>query len=351
MEHTQHRDLHGDALFLGHSPSLYSIDSVGPSSTIATSVSGDSQSPLLHQHHHNHSFNHIHHHNHSHIHVPNHSHTNGSTQNGDHHTYTHAPHQNGHIQNGNNPTTNSNTNPNPNPNGEEGEQEEGEEHYIIAKALYPFESTDPTSLSFNTNALIQVLTQLESGWWYGFCNDQRGWFPSNYVQAISEEELEHELELVAQKNSPDDEADDDGGDAEKDEDEDDDDDDDDDHDDDDDDVDIDDDDTRSESALVLQEENDDDGEYADDLWLPQITSEGHVYYFNTRTNESSWIISATGGVPARLQRSAEFSQEPDPDQDCFGVPKSKKGPNVSKKHGCTMSVNALIHWVDGLCDI
>ncbi|KAI8594730.1 SH3 domain-containing protein, partial [Dissophora ornata] len=49
------------------------------------------------------------------------------------------------------------------------------------RALYPFHSEDMTSLSFQKEELIQVLTQLESGWWYGYSNGCRGWFPSNYV--------------------------------------------------------------------------------------------------------------------------------------------------------------------------
>ncbi|KAK3810593.1 MAG: SH3 domain-containing protein, partial [Linnemannia elongata] len=53
----------------------------------------------------------------------------------------------------------------------------------IVRALYPYVSEDPNtiSLSFDTDDLIQVVTQLDSGWWYGFCNQARGWFPSNFV--------------------------------------------------------------------------------------------------------------------------------------------------------------------------
>ena len=38
-----------------------------------------------------------------------------------------------------------------------------------------------------------MLTQLETGWWDGLLNDERGWFPSNYVQPISEQEAEAEF--------------------------------------------------------------------------------------------------------------------------------------------------------------
>ncbi|PKC68845.1 Src homology-3, partial [Rhizophagus irregularis] len=49
------------------------------------------------------------------------------------------------------------------------------------RALYDFNSNDSSSLSFKRDDIIQVLTQLESGWWDGLCNGERGWFPSNYV--------------------------------------------------------------------------------------------------------------------------------------------------------------------------
>ena len=63
---------------------------------------------------------------------------------------------------------------------------------IIVRALYPYVSEDPNtiSLSFDADDLIQVVTQLDSGWWYGFCNQARGWFPSNFVEEITQSDLE-----------------------------------------------------------------------------------------------------------------------------------------------------------------
>ncbi|KAI8993290.1 ras guanine nucleotide exchange factor domain-containing protein [Pilobolus umbonatus] len=60
------------------------------------------------------------------------------------------------------------------------------------KALYAFSSTEESSLSFNKDEYIDVLSQLESGWWDGYCNGNRGWFPSNYVEIvdINPEEIE-----------------------------------------------------------------------------------------------------------------------------------------------------------------
>lgn len=60
----------------------------------------------------------------------------------------------------------------------------------FVQALYGYTGTDSSSLSFQQGDIIEVLTTLESGWWDGIhCDTKvRGWFPSNYVQQISEEE-------------------------------------------------------------------------------------------------------------------------------------------------------------------
>ncbi|KAI8338899.1 ras guanine nucleotide exchange factor domain-containing protein [Chlamydoabsidia padenii] len=54
------------------------------------------------------------------------------------------------------------------------------------RALYSFKSNDDSSLQFEQGDHIEVLNQLKSGWWDGWCNGSRGWFPSNYVQVIEE---------------------------------------------------------------------------------------------------------------------------------------------------------------------
>ncbi|CAG8502671.1 1002_t:CDS:10, partial [Dentiscutata heterogama] len=94
---------------------------------------------------------------------------------------------------------------------------------LFVKALYDFNSTDSSSLSFKKNDIIQVLTQLESGWWDGLCNGERGWFPSNYVTNLDDED-----------------------------------------------------------------DISDDDKLAD--WIPQQTPDGVIFYYNTRTGESSWEL-------------------------------------------------------------
>jgi son of sevenless-like protein len=64
---------------------------------------------------------------------------------------------------------------------------------FFCRALYDYQTNDPSSLSFHKGDIIEVLTQLESGWWDGLLGDERGWFPSNYVAVISDEEAESAL--------------------------------------------------------------------------------------------------------------------------------------------------------------
>ena len=72
----------------------------------------------------------------------------------------------------------------------------GDEQYIstfFCRALYDYQTNDSSSLSFHKGDIIEVLTRLESGWWDGLLNEERGWFPSNYVTVISDQEAEAAL--------------------------------------------------------------------------------------------------------------------------------------------------------------
>ena len=61
---------------------------------------------------------------------------------------------------------------------------------LFCRALYDYESQDNSALSFRRGDIIEILSQQPSGWWDGLLGDERGWFPSNYVVIISEEEAE-----------------------------------------------------------------------------------------------------------------------------------------------------------------
>jgi son of sevenless-like protein len=71
----------------------------------------------------------------------------------------------------------------------------------FCRALYDYDAQDPSALSFRRNDIIEILTRQPSGWWDGLLGDERGWFPSNYVVIISDEEAEYafaQAEIEAQ---------------------------------------------------------------------------------------------------------------------------------------------------------
>ncbi|KAF9544274.1 hypothetical protein EC957_012237 [Mortierella hygrophila] len=144
------------------------------------------------------------------------------------------------------------------------EEEDETEPFVVVRALYPFHSEEPSSLSFEREELIQVLTQLDSGWWYGFCHGEHGWFPSNYVEEVTQDELDLASEAASDDDHHRQHADhSDPGEH-----------------------DHDDDDHHSSDG----EEEEDDGSSNGDFWLPQTTPDGQVFYVNTNTGESSWTI-------------------------------------------------------------
>ncbi|MCO5603842.1 hypothetical protein L7F22_057995 [Adiantum nelumboides] len=85
--------------------------------------------------------------------------------------------------------------------GVEGDEEEEEEaQSFFVRAVYDFTPADNSSLSFKQGDIIEVLTQLESGWWDGLMGGSiRGWFPSNYVEIVSEEEADEYFEQLLQQ--------------------------------------------------------------------------------------------------------------------------------------------------------
>jgi son of sevenless-like protein len=137
---------------------------------------------------------------------------------------------------------------------------------MYVRALYDYDADDRTSLSFHEGDIIQVITQLESGWWDGVINGVRGWFPSNYCQIILSPDEIPEPPHNADAEHADDEPED--GDVyeegfEEDEGSD--------HDD--------------FQVLPLQETEGDKSRA--DYWIPQATPDGRLFYYNTMTGESS----------------------------------------------------------------
>ncbi|GJJ15620.1 hypothetical protein Clacol_009898 [Clathrus columnatus] len=112
---------------------------------------------------------------------------------------------------------------------------------IFCRALYDYQAEDLSSLSFSKGDIIEVLTQLETGWWDGLLHGQRGWFPSNYVIPISEQEAELELRI------------------------------------------------NHEEGEWGQDSQEHIGP-TNDFWMPQVTMDGRVskiFYVNTQTGESA----------------------------------------------------------------
>lgn len=60
---------------------------------------------------------------------------------------------------------------------------------MFVRALYSYNGSE-SSLSFRQGDVIQVITTLETGWWDGIVlqSGVRGWFPSNYVEPVTEAE-------------------------------------------------------------------------------------------------------------------------------------------------------------------
>ena len=76
-------------------------------------------------------------------------------------------------------------------------QQQAEEEQFLStffcRALFDYQTDNDSSLSFRRDDIIEVLTRLESGWWDGLLGQERGWFPSNYVTVISDQEADAAL--------------------------------------------------------------------------------------------------------------------------------------------------------------
>jgi son of sevenless len=138
---------------------------------------------------------------------------------------------------------------------------------MYVRALYDYEADDRTSLSFHEGDVIQVITQLESGWWDGVINGVRGWFPSNYCQILPgaenamEERQQGETEEDEEPEDDDDSEDqfeEDYGESD-----------------------------RDDMAQLPIEGNNNSEKARADFWIPQATPDGRLFYFNTMTGESS----------------------------------------------------------------
>ncbi|KAK6079997.1 RasGEF domain-containing protein [Seiridium cupressi] len=179
---------------------------------------------------------------------------------------------------------------------------------IYVRALYDYEADDRTSLSFHEGDIIQVITQLESGWWDGVINGVRGWFPSNYCQIITgSEEVPESAQngtLVGQED-------------------------------------------ELEDQVRYEEEFDEDNESDQDdfnglplegteigaksegaeFWIPQATRDGRLFYYNTMTGESSMELPLES--PTSLNESGPM------DRTNLNMPEKTRPPPEMMARGLT----------------
>jgi son of sevenless-like protein len=141
---------------------------------------------------------------------------------------------------------------------------------MYVKALYDYDADDRTSLSFRQGDIIQVITQLESGWWDGVINGVRGWFPSNYCTVVQrpadnvdndrnpvdleDEHDSHSLGGTDYTNSDNESL------------------------------------SANDTILPIERHTDNGGSTKEEeaaFWIPQATPDGRLFYFNTLTGVST----------------------------------------------------------------
>lgn len=179
---------------------------------------------------------------------------------------------------------------------------------MYVRALYDYEADDRTSLSFHEGDVIQVITQLESGWWDGVINGVRGWFPSNYCQIITGPEDMTDLAANMGTSHLDFEGDDvepyeDNLDRE----------------------DYSPMDSNGAGLLQHQMANDDDKSRAD-FWIPQATPDGRLFYYNMMTGDRSMelplespVSTAESGPRDRMNADVPERTRPPPEMMARGL--------------------------------
>lgn len=190
---------------------------------------------------------------------------------------------------------------------------------IYVRALYDYDADDQISLSFRQGDIIQVLTQLESGWWDGIVNGERGWFPSNYCEFVDEktgEQLDQSFGHQSDLDESDAEIDDAtaaaaaaaGND--------------------------------SDSALTQQAgptasrggEEQADHEEAALFWIPQATPDGRLFYFNTLTGVSTVELPLENPSAADENGSAAADTSGSPrDSSSRPAPETLAGGNIERE--------------------
>ncbi|XP_039276684.1 CD2-associated protein isoform X2 [Nilaparvata lugens] len=69
------------------------------------------------------------------------------------------------------------------------------------KVLFSYHPENSDELKLKVNDIIEILDEVEEGWWKGKLRDEVGVFPSNFVSEVSDEKLESESEPTEMKKS------------------------------------------------------------------------------------------------------------------------------------------------------
>lgn len=193
------------------------------------------------------------------------------------------------------------------------------------RALYPFTSTESSSLNFRAGDLVRVLTKLESGWWDGFLRGERGWFPSNYVEEVElvssdDEGDEPDFSPVFLRNAKATHSD---GDT-----------------------------LQSPTVSPLQSREYDEDEEREDatlyddsneaaFWIPQTTEDGSIYFFNTVTGTSRWDLPLT--PIAAITGSRAIATYQTPITTGIRVPDADTGTALAAQERSTQQASAPRH--------
>jgi hypothetical protein len=211
---------------------------------------------------------------------------------------------------------------------------------MYVRALYDYDADDRTSLSFRQGDIIQVITQLESGWWDGVINNVRGWFPSNYCAVVTRATDEAEDERNGGDMDDDQDTQSLGG------------------------TDYTNSDTESingNDTILPIERNESSKEEEAAFWIPQATPDGRLFYFNTLTGVSTMELpletpSANENGPRdRVNVYIPESTRPPPellasgynveDTDDENSASDAEGPGMMGSHSSLVSMALCLYYI------
>ncbi|XP_044718051.1 rasGEF domain-containing protein [Hirsutella rhossiliensis] len=169
---------------------------------------------------------------------------------------------------------------------------------MYVRALYDYEADDRTSLSFHRGDVIQVITQLESGWWDGVINDVRDNDQNGPAGRIDDEGDDDEA--LDGGLGPEDESEADGS---------------------------------SDLPLEGTATGDKSGV---DFWIPQATPDGRLFYYNMMTGDrraelplESPVSFTETGPRDRMNATVPDKTRPPPEMMARGLTQDEDEDSVT----------------------